>query len=294
MLKTHMAACLFATALAAAPALAQSTAPGASGGTDRPTATGTGSEAAGSPSMRPGTSTETGSSGMGATSSGMGATGGMNSSSGSAPGSMSNSNSAASAGAPANPSSGTPMPNSGNNAAMSGTSMSGSSTNSASASGSFMAQPASGQFMASKLIGTSVMGQNNESIGDVNDVLMDRSGKAVAVLIGVGGFLGIGEKDVAVPFDRIEMTAGDSNGPATTGSTSTGSNSNTSASTNGAGTTATTGNSMPNRLMVKMSKQELESAPRFSMSGNRDGASSGGSDMNRPGASSTTGTSTRP
>jgi sporulation protein YlmC with PRC-barrel domain len=166
-----------------------------------------------------------------------------------------------------------------------------------------MAQPASGQFMASKLIGTSVVGQNNETIGDVNDVLMDRSGKAVAVLIGVGGFLGIGEKDVAVPFDRIEMTAANgSNGPATTGSTSTGStstgsSSNTSASNNGAGTAATTSaSSAPNRLMIKMSKQELESAPRFSMSGHRDGAAtgstSGGSDMNRPGTSSTTGGTT--
>jgi sporulation protein YlmC with PRC-barrel domain len=164
-----------------------------------------------------------------------------------------------------------------------------------------MAQPASGQFMASKLIGTSVVGQNNETIGDVNDVLMDRSGKAVAVLIGVGGFLGIGEKDVAVPFERIEMAAGDASGPATTGSTntgstSTGSSSNTSASNNAAGaTSSTSGAGMPNRLTVKMSKQELESAPRFSMSGNREGgsgAASGGSDMNRPGASSTTGGST--
>src|SRR5687768_12113336 len=55
------------------------------------------------------------------------------------------------------------------------------------------------QFRASKLIGTRVTGANNENIGEINDVLMDQNGRAHAVIIGVGGFLGIGEKDVAVP-----------------------------------------------------------------------------------------------
>jgi sporulation protein YlmC with PRC-barrel domain len=43
-------------------------------------------------------------------------------------------------------------------------------------------------------------------IGDVEDVLLDRNGKVDAVMLGVGGFLGIGEKDVAVPFNAIKVT----------------------------------------------------------------------------------------
>ena len=44
-------------------------------------------------------------------------------------------------------------------------------------------------------------------IGDVEDVLLDKSGQVAAVILGVGGFLGIGEKDVAMPFNAIRVTA---------------------------------------------------------------------------------------
>ena len=47
--------------------------------------------------------------------------------------------------------------------------------------------------------------QDNK-IGEVMDVLVDREGKATALIIGVGGFLGAGEKDVAVPFNAVQMT----------------------------------------------------------------------------------------
>ena len=60
--------------------------------------------------------------------------------------------------------------------------------------------------MASKMIGTTVVSANNESVGDINDVIVDRQGRAVAVVIGVGGFLGIGEKSVAMKLDRLQMT----------------------------------------------------------------------------------------
>ena len=43
------------------------------------------------------------------------------------------------------------------------------------------------------------------------DVLVDRAGKATALIIGVGGFLGMGEKDVAVPFDAVQVTSKDNN-----------------------------------------------------------------------------------
>jgi sporulation protein YlmC with PRC-barrel domain len=46
----------------------------------------------------------------------------------------------------------------------------------------------------------------DNKIGEVMDVLVDKSGKATALIIGVGGFLGAGEKDVAVPFEAVRTT----------------------------------------------------------------------------------------
>jgi hypothetical protein len=54
------------------------------------------------------------------------------------------------------------------------------------------------QWLASKFTGTDVIGPNNEKIGDVSDVLLDKEGKVEAYVVGVGGFLGIGQKDVAL------------------------------------------------------------------------------------------------
>jgi sporulation protein YlmC with PRC-barrel domain len=47
---------------------------------------------------------------------------------------------------------------------------------------------------------------NNNKIGEIMDVLVDTSGKVNTLIVGVGGFLGAGEKDVAVTFDAIEKT----------------------------------------------------------------------------------------
>ena len=52
--------------------------------------------------------------------------------------------------------------------------------------------------------------QDNK-IGEIMDVLMDREGKATALIIGVGGFLGAGEKDVIVPFNAVRVTTKDNN-----------------------------------------------------------------------------------
>jgi len=46
----------------------------------------------------------------------------------------------------------------------------------------------------------------DNKIGEIMDVLVDKSGKATALIVGVGGFLGAGEKDVAVPFDAVHAT----------------------------------------------------------------------------------------
>ena len=51
----------------------------------------------------------------------------------------------------------------------------------------------------------SVYDPQDNKIGEIMDVLMDKDGKASALIIGVGGFLGAGEKDVAVPFNAVQM-----------------------------------------------------------------------------------------
>ena len=62
-----------------------------------------------------------------------------------------------------------------------------------------------GDWRASKVVGLNVYNDNNESIGSINDLLTDKSGNIKAVVIGVGGFLGVGAHLVAVPFDKIKF-----------------------------------------------------------------------------------------
>src|SRR6476620_6621932 len=57
--------------------------------------------------------------------------------------------------------------------------------------GKFITQEKPDQWRASKLVGVNVYNQNNDKIGDISEVIVDKSGKADAVVIGVGGFLGI-------------------------------------------------------------------------------------------------------
>ena len=61
----------------------------------------------------------------------------------------------------------------------------------------------SGDVSAKELLSENVVNAANESIGDINDVLIGHDGKVAAVIVGVGGFLGMGEKDVALPYDQL-------------------------------------------------------------------------------------------
>lgn len=61
------------------------------------------------------------------------------------------------------------------------------------------------EWRASKLIGASVYGPDNASIGEINDVIIGSDGKFKAAVIGVGGFLGVGEKNVALPFEALNV-----------------------------------------------------------------------------------------
>ena len=63
-----------------------------------------------------------------------------------------------------------------------------------------------GNWRTSKMVGLSVYNDNNESLGSINDLLADKNGDIKAVVLGVGGFLGVGEHLVAVPFDKVKFT----------------------------------------------------------------------------------------
>ena len=57
-----------------------------------------------------------------------------------------------------------------------------------------------------KLIGKSVTNARNERIGEIESVIVDSSGSVRAVVVGVGGFLGIGERDVAVTWESLTLS----------------------------------------------------------------------------------------
>jgi hypothetical protein len=142
-----------------------------------------------------------------------------------------------------------------------------------------VAAPQPGQVMGSDLRGTRVYGANNESIGDISDLLIDRDGRVVAAIVGVGGFLGIGQKDVAVPFQALDIVAqgatgsaasGSAGSPATTGATSTAA-SGASAGASGTGTMN------PDRIVLRgMTRADLEAAPTFRADGTASGSGATG------------------
>ena len=74
-----------------------------------------------------------------------------------------------------------------------------------------------GQWRATKLVGVNVYNENNEKIGDIEELIVDKSGKIDNAVLGVGGFLGMGEHYVAVPMEKLKWV----NEPVRTSSTTT-------------------------------------------------------------------------
>src|SRR5512139_2518121 len=64
------------------------------------------------------------------------------------------------------------------------------------------------QWLASKFKGTDVLGADNQKIGDVSDILFDKSGKVEAYVVSVGGFLGMGAKEVALAPKSFDVVPG--------------------------------------------------------------------------------------
>ena len=58
---------------------------------------------------------------------------------------------------------------------------------------------------SSKLIGLSIYNDQNEKLGDISEILLDKTGKADFVVIGVGGFLGIGQQDIMIEMSKLKF-----------------------------------------------------------------------------------------
>jgi len=137
----------------------------------------------------------------------------------------------------------------------------------ASSTGSTQSSSFHGNWRASKVVGLSVYNDKNESVGSINDLLTDKNGKIVAVVIGVGGFLGVGEHLVAVPFEKVKFvsepvayTGASTSAPAKPGSTTT----------TGAATTAPAASKpnpwYPDHAVFNATKDELKAMPEFKYS----------------------------
>ena len=138
-----------------------------------------------------------------------------------------------------------------------------------------------GSWRASKLMGLDVYNEANEKLGDINELIVDKDGKINAVVIGVGGFLGMGEHDIAVTIDKLKFveepvrTSSTSTAPATTTTTTTPRETTTGAASPPAATTTTTTTSksasasndwVPDHAVMSGTKDQLKAMPQFKYS----------------------------
>ena len=133
-----------------------------------------------------------------------------------------------------------------------------------------------GNWRASKMVGLSVYNDANESIGSVNELLADKSGNIKAVVIGVGGFLGVGEHLVAVPFDKVKWVTEPVAYSGTASTTRPASTTTTGAANPPATTTTTTTTTpatavkanpwYPDHAVFNATKDELKAMPEFKFS----------------------------
>jgi PRC-barrel domain len=74
----------------------------------------------------------------------------------------------------------------------------------------FITSQGADQWVFTKFRGIDVRGPDNASIGSVNDLLFDGTGKVIGVVIGVGGFLGMGTKNIAIDMGAFNVVSADS------------------------------------------------------------------------------------
>jgi hypothetical protein len=134
----------------------------------------------------------------------------------------------------------------------------------------FMTQQTITEWRAPKLVGVAVFGPDDKQIGKIKDLLIDHDGKTQVVVIGVGGFLGLGTKDVGVPFTalhwqtegRVVPSTEPPPGASPVGSTTSAPSSQAPAKlTDPAATEANQG--YPDKAVLGMTLEQIKSAPDF-------------------------------
>jgi hypothetical protein len=126
-------------------------------------------------------------------------------------------------------------------------------------------------WQGSKLIGTNVYDPQNEKIGDIKQLMIDKDGKVDMVVIGVGGFLGMGEHDVAVKWSELKWSEQPVRTSAATTTTAPAGAARPAGTTTGAGATTTTTASntnptYPDHAVLNATKDQLKAMPQFNYS----------------------------
>ncbi|WP_298877129.1 PRC-barrel domain-containing protein [uncultured Bradyrhizobium sp.] len=132
---------------------------------------------------------------------------------------------------------------------------------------------ASGEWRTSKMDGIKVYNEANENIGSISDLLMDKSGAVKIAVIGVGGFLGMGEHLVAVPYEKLKFvneavayTGTSANPNAKPAATTTTGAATGTAETKTTTTTSSSSKWYPDHAVFNATKDQLKAMPEFKYS----------------------------
>lgn len=104
------------------------------------------------------------------------------------------------------------------------------------------------QWRGSQLIGLDVYNNSNENIGDINDVILGKDGKIELIVVGVGGWLGMGQHDVALRWEQVSFSDQPRKGDSANAEAG----------------------EKPDHAMVNMSKDQLKAMPAFKYSSNQN------------------------
>jgi sporulation protein YlmC with PRC-barrel domain len=138
---------------------------------------------------------------------------------------------------------------------------------SSAASTSTTTAPSSDMWRASKVIGVNVYNDQDEKLGDISEILLDKSGKVDGVVIGVGGFLGMGQRDIKVEWSKLKFVDEPVRTSAASNSSTTGAASNANRAT--VNSSATTSGSSGKRwypdhaVLSGVTKDQLKNMPEF-------------------------------